>query len=170
MKYQHSNWILNCGCQTLYVSTKKTELFKRFWLERRCLIASDCTVGVFVVHTLQRSTECSVSPFTYYEVPFQVTNSYLIQRFDKLVFTYAGQNKFFLHILKTKVYFLVLRSSSLIPNEPVLCTRLHTWIPTVPLLSHPHLRTPDVVLPLGLQTETIYSFLIQTQIFTCIPV
>lgn len=46
-------------------STRKRWNFKSFWLERRCLIASDCTVGVFVVHALKRNTACFQSRFTY---------------------------------------------------------------------------------------------------------
>jgi hypothetical protein len=46
-------------------STWKRWNFKSFWLERRCLIASDCTVGVFVVHALKRNTACFQSWFTY---------------------------------------------------------------------------------------------------------
>lgn len=126
-------------------------------------------MGVFVVHALQRSTECSESPFTYYEMPSQISNSYLIQRFDKFVFTYAGQKKN-LHLLKPKVYFLVLRSLSLNSNEPVLVRGFtHEFLQ---FHYHPtYTYVPQMLFFLEVYSLKLYIlFSYIHKIFTCVPV
>jgi hypothetical protein len=121
---------------------------KRVWLERKCLIASDCTVGVFVVHAQQWSTGCSQSRFTYSEATAQKTASYLTVFYLKSWYLFNWL-KIFLHFLKRKVHPLILESLALNPNQAVVSSKkLHNvkiynciTFPPTPTYARRHLIT-----------------------------